>query len=287
MDNKNEEYLNLEDENSTARSRRASHRRSTTRPTGLRKRQEMKEEQEQGLSIFSMPNITSLFSRSKPSSGNHPNLTNHKSQPRKSAHEPNTRPASSGSLDTTTEKKSNHARELSDLKKKVLELQDKLGQAEEQYRNTITQVLAKYEETLTDNDMLRLQIMSMRKPEGQVNNDGYYQRKLDELNERTKTWVAVAVKSAASRNLSEAGLRYLWKLLSQFPDGQVFLTRLGESTILEQILQSSQGRMSFIRFFLALCLTQYVFRPFCAGIPTHVSDMLKQVETRIYDKGDF
>jgi len=182
-------------------------------------------------------------------------------------------------------KNSQEALELSRLRTKIQVLEQELQSARDRYRNDLSRVLDQCEAALHDNAVLRSQIVNMKKAPGQVYDDSYYQRGLEELNEVTKGWVAGAFKSQGERSLSNAEELEIWQLLGQYSAGQLLRERLGKSDELQSINQYPQRRMAFVRHMISLFLSKHVFQPFCCGAPSDVNLMLKRVEISICVKG--
>jgi chromosome segregation ATPase len=182
------------------------------------------------------------------------------------------------------------------LRAKVEALQNQLRQLDAQkeelaaqnikLRTGMKDVLDRYDKSEADNSNLRAHIVSISKPPGQVNDDGFYIQKLNWLNEFTQQWVAGAFKGQRGQALEPHKELELQKLLDRYNAGRALLQLMQRShATLQTIYRIPDRRIALVRQLIALFLSVYIFRPFCVGVPEDVSDILHETVAHVFENG--
>jgi len=182
------------------------------------------------------------------------------------------------------------------LRTKVEELQNQLRQLNAQkqelsaqnikLRTSMKDVLDRYDKSEADNSNLRAHIVSISKPPGQVNDDGFYIQKLNWLNEFTQQWVAGAFKGQRGQALESQKELELQRLLEKYNAGRALLELMQRShTTLQTIYRIPDRRIALVRQLIAMFLSVYIFRPFCVGVRDDVSDILEETITHVFENG--
>ena len=163
----------------------------------------------------------------------------------------------------------NNGEERGDARLRELEhILKELEKQNHQLRIAMKDVLDKYDQSESDNAILRSQIVSMRAPSGQVNDDGYYVQKLNWLNEAIQVWAAGVYKRQCSHGLEPEVEAEVERILGYYQPGKALLHLLREHHYtIREVYQNPTQRITLVRHLVALFLSTHVFKPFCVGMP--------------------
>lgn len=163
---------------------------------------------------------------------------------------------------------------------------DELSAQNIKLRTNMKDLLDRYDKLEADNSSLRARIVSSSKPPGQTNDDGFYIQKLNWLNEFTQQWVASSFKGLRGHYLDRDKEIEIESILNGYEAGQALLQQMKRSRVtLQTIYRVPDRRIALVRQLIALYLTWYVFRPFCAGIPEDMNEILWNTMAYILDNG--
>ena len=126
-----------------------------------------------------------------------------------------------------------------------------------------------------DNINLRNLLDGMRAG-GPTQPDSYYAERLDNLNQKTMSWVASAFKSRQTGiELSEMDEKFVIQILERYLQGRSVLSMMKRSRISVRTLsQSPRRRIALVRQLIWLQLSETIFYPFCFGLSGDMSPLM-------------
>jgi hypothetical protein len=178
---------------------------------------------------------------------------------------------------------------LTSTLKELEEAQQQLRELENQKQSLISvmnELRDDCKQLSNDNTSLRTQILSMRSPQDPVHDDAYYSRRLVQLNEMIKSWVASLFKfKKIDHDIQNAEEKRLVRLL-EFANGEGPSTSYMKGSI-RDMLHVPRKRIALVRHLLAIYLFQMVFTKFCFGLQPKAELVIRQIMSSSEENGIF
>jgi hypothetical protein len=169
-------------------------------------------------------------------------------------------------------------------------LRERLNKADKKNKQLLEALEKEVEkriEVMKDNAMLRSQIVNMQSPRNPTYDDGYYVQNLQQLNESMKSWVAAAFKSKeVEYEFSKQDELKIVELLDRRPFGKSLLMMIQHSqSSIRKIYYSPRIRMAFVRSLISLFMWEYIFVPFCFGMPREMRRATRNIMESVCRRG--
>ena len=140
-------------------------------------------------------------------------------------------------------------------------------------------------ETLSHKNLGLLEYIALTRDPQPVHTDNEYTRRIQRLDEMTRSWIGSLSKSRQSED-HELDQSIVKQALELNHHGRIFGSLVSERPyILRSILQNRRRRNSLIRQLIWAELSEMIFRPFCFGLRDDVSDLLSDIVDTIYSEG--